>query len=553
MTSAAPKFLKKPYTSRIIFFLVSLTFMVFWQVRDFKFVNYDDNAYILENPFIKNGLTFHALKWAFTADLTFNSPYADYWQPITFLSRILDIQFFGLDPMGHHETNLVLHVLNVILVFFLFKRLTRAVWKSAILAALFAVHPIQVEAVAWVTSRKDLLSTLFGMLAIIWYAKIYDIQKPKLYGRWLCLLLFVCSLMCKGMFITFPLMLLLIDAWPLARFENYRWKSWVSFLFQKRIFILISAAFFMIPFIGQPEAFVYTSKFVIFQKAFHAYVKYLGKFVMPVNLGIYPQFMNPQFNIWISFGLVLMFSAVSVIVIKQLKKRPYLFTGWFWISITAAPVAGLNMMADRFMYVPLIGFLIIVIWGVDELLSYLKWSSVQKAWFACALILICAFLSYKQSPYWKDSKTAFERALKVDDRNFVIQNNLGLELLAENRVDEALACFKKSIEIYPSYALAYNNLGIIYANFKKMTDEGIRFYMRALELDPSVQQTYYNIANIYAEQGNRELAVKFFKAGAAINPDFQGKLTPTLVMMLLEDQSIRVSNDVIDQIQSASR
>ncbi len=510
----------------ISIFLILIALAVFSQVRHHEFVYYDDNPYVSENPFIRNGFTWTGVQWAFSAGLSKNSLNVDYWQPVTALSRMVDVELFGLDPGGHHLMNLLFHILNVLLLFFLLKQLTGAFWRSAALAGFFAIHPLQVETVAWVSARKDLLAAFFGFLSV-WAYGNYAVRKEKylsdskvhLFGRYLLVAaLFSLSLMAKPTWVTLPIVLLLLDYWPLER-ANFEWLRWKKLIFEKSPFFLVSAAFGTIPFICQAHPFEYTSRALILSKAVVNYARYIGKFFYPVNLGVSAQFSGGHIPV-LELGLALFaLGSFTIVAVSQIKKRPYCFVGWVWFLAALLPTIGLSISADHFMYVPMIGLLIAVIWFLSDFAVKTKFRKIAAGWLSLALLCFFAVQSYVQTQYWKNSFLLFEHSLKIDDTNFILHNNFGLLLLKEGKTEEALKQFEKTLELKPNYAEVYNNIGLVMSKQGKPEEE-LKNYLKAIQLNPKLEKVHYNIANWYVKQKQVGNAVLYLNRAIQANPNY---------------------------------
>lgn len=480
--------------------MVLLGIAIFQNVRDHQFVYYDDNPYILENPFIQRGLTSDGIFWAFRADLLEPSPYVDYWQPVTILSRLMDVDLFGINPAGHHLMNLFFHLVSAILLFLLLLKTTGAFWKSALVGILFMSHPLQVEAVSWVTARKDVLSTFLGLLAIWFYVKSIQGKKSD---RLISVGLFLLALMAKSTLVILPFLLLLLDFWPLKRSRIFIREKWPYFL--------ASIIFYFIPFMGQPHSLNYTSNTVIISKAFLNYMIYLGKFFLPIKLGIYSRFNIEDlsiFKILFSFVIIVWFSFYCV---KVRKSKPYLFVGWFWFLIALFPTIFLNMIADRFVYVSVIGLLVALIW----------FASGKKVtiFLSVAIIVLCSGMSWRQVGYWKDSTALFKHSLEIDQRNFTVHNNLGLLLLDEGKYEEALIHFLKTLEIAPEFAQVYNNIGLVMKKQGKRKEE-LRFYLESVRRVANLEKVYYNIANWYGEEKDLEKTIFYLERAIHANPNY---------------------------------
>jgi len=464
----------------ICIFLMVATFCIYSQVQDHKFINFDDDRYITDNLNVKAGLTKESVMWAFTTSYFFN------WHPMTWLSYMLDYQLYGLHPKGHHLTNLFFHIANSLLLFLVLFRITGAIWHSAFVAAIFAFHPLNVESVAWVSERKNVLSTLFWLMTM--WAYIHYAAKPTIKSYGLVFLLFAFGLMSKTMLVTLPFALLLLDYWPLERFKlgqrerefkiaqkdkYFNGEKNISKLVLEKFPLLILSALCSIMTLilfekaGESAAQDPVSILTILTNVVIAYFEYLWKMLWPKGLAIlYAHPGNTQ-AVWkgVLCGIALL--VITTTAIKLIRKAPYFVVGWFWYLGTLIPVIGFitlghHLIADRYAYLPLIGIFVIIAWGVPELLK--EWhyrKNVLKA-SAGILILTLMLVTWIQVSHWKSSITVFKHAIKVTDKKYpgfsVVHNNLGAALFAERKIEEAISHYKMAIKIKPDYAAAHNNL-----------------------------------------------------------------------------------------------
>ncbi len=442
----------------LILAMVCLVLFIYSGLTNSSFINIDDDLYVYENSNVINGLSLDGVKWAFTDTKT------NHWFPLTWLSLMLDAQIYGMNPGGFHFTNILFHIINSILIFFLFSKLTGEFWKSAAVALLFAVHPLHVESVAWITERKDMLSSMFWAGAIIIY--IDYTQKRGIWKYLMCALFFVFSLMSKQMAVTLPFLLLIIDFWPLKRL-SYR------SVFEKiplfAIAAAISVATFMIP---KTQGALYSMKtFPIGTRIINAvasYFLYVKKSIIPIDLAIfYPYRDGGPEAILVAAGIMLILFMTLFAIVKY-KTRPYLAFGWFWFSGTLVPVIGLvqigsQSMADRFIYFPITGLFALFIWLVADIVKDNK--NAEKAALAVFLVVITAFTftAKAQTQYWKNSITVFERAINVTENNFTAHKNLGVALVRDSQFKRAFSHFQECLRIAPEYGNdIYLNMGGAY-------------------------------------------------------------------------------------------
>ncbi len=504
---------------------------VYGQTLQFEFVRWDDPPYIYENPHVRGGLTRHGLVWAFT------SSHAANWHPLTWASHMLDCDRFGLRPGGHHAGNVLLHILNTLLLFGVLRSMTAAVWRSALVAALFGLHPLHVESVAWVAERKDVLCTCFGLLALGAYVSYA--RRPSV-GRYLpVFLLFAASLASKAMFVTLPFALLLLDVWPLRRIESRvggnaqrptaRRVAPLALILEKIPLLALSVASSLVTYIvqrnfGASEPTQWISESTRAANAVISYVRYLYKMIWPTDLSALYHHPNlPGGTPWAAWqvagaaGVLLVLTALVV-----MARRRFLLVGWLWYLGTLVPVIGLiqvghQAMADRYTYVPLIGVFVAVSWGVGELAATPRRRGV--AIFAAALILAAsAVCATAQARHWRRSEDLFSHGLAVEPRNPVMHFNLGQIRRGQSRDDEAINHFEQSLRVRPRDPAALINLAGLLVQ-KQRVEEGIERYRRALEMDPRSFLGHYNIAFALASSGKHEKAIGHYRMALRIRPD----------------------------------
>jgi len=514
--------------------LFLLTVILYAQVRNHDFVNYDDPLYVTENAWVQAGLTDAGVRWAFT------TWHASNWHPITWLSHMLDVEWFGVQPGASHLVNVLLHAINSVLLFLLLKRMTGAHWRSALVASLFAWHPLHVESVAWISERKDVLSTLFWLLTL-WCYTTWVREKGRR-DFWLALLFFAIGLMAKPMLVTLPCVLLLLDAWPLDRWrfapasggrpqrlppagspgdaKNVR-----QLFAEKWPFFLLTLASCVITFLAQRGQAVQTVEQVPvgerLANAIVAVTGYLRKMVWPIDLSIfYP--LHRDHRLWPTLLALLGLFAISAGAWKARRTRPYLLVGWLWFLGTLVPVIGLvqvggQAMADRYTYIPLIGLFIGIAWGGRDLV--LRWHS-PRPWVAAtagAALAACATLTWIQQSYWRDSVTLFTHALAVSRENAVSHINLGIALEKEGRREEALQHYLEALRLEPNRPQVHGNLGNVLDAMGRF-EEAVAQYQEALRLRPGVAPVYNNLGLAYAAQGRMEEAVSNYLEAIRLQP-----------------------------------
>jgi protein O-mannosyl-transferase len=549
------------YAVSVCLLLTIVTLTVFWQVTEHEFINFDDNRYITENQHVLSGISPATLKWALTTSHT------GYWHPLTWFSHMLDVQLFGLNAGRHHLMNVFLHIMNTLLLFLILRRTTKALWQSAFVAALFALHPLHVESVAWAAERKDVMSTLFWMLTLGAYA--YYVERPG-YRRYLfALVCFLLGLMVKPMLVTIPFVLLLFDYWPLGRLQplraagshspppvrpknpdrkkqrvtkavaqqpvtkkesavySGRWSAVRPLLLEKAPFLALSLISSVITIIDQQRAAMPSLQALPVDariaNALVSYVKYIGMTIWPRDLAVF--YPRPDVQPWwLVLGAVFVLLAVTWLVLRKTQRFPYLGVGWLLYLGTLLPVIGLlqagsQAMADRYSYVSLIGIFIMVAWGAPD---YLKnWPS-RKAILAAlsgTAVLACIVLTWLQLRFWQNSETLFRHALKVTTNNVVAHNNLGTALLDRGNIEDARDQFQAALRIDPKHARAWNNMGTVYEK-SGQTTKAIETFQQALRISPEDAEFWNNLGVAYGRSGQTARAVEAFQRALRINPEF---------------------------------
>jgi tetratricopeptide (TPR) repeat protein len=507
--------------------LALVTLAVFWPVAKNDFVNYDDGAYVEKNPTVQAGLTWASVKWAFTTDYSCN------WHPLTWLSHMLDCELFGLHATGHHLVNVLFHLVNVVLLFQLLFRTTRAFWQSALVAALFAWHPLRVESVAWVAERKDVLSAFFFLLTLWAYGRYaeFKIQNSKFKRRpmgWYsaALFFFALGLMSKPMLVTLPFVLLLLDYWPLGRVSGseFRLSSGRKLLLEKLPFLALSVASSVITYRvqqGGGAVVIDLSPGGHIANALVSYVRYLGKMFWPLNLAVfYPHPVHwPVLTVLASALLLILVSAVAL---QQWRRRPYLAVGWFWYLGMLVPViglvqVGLQSMADRYTYLPMIGFWILLIWGAGDFFTSRAGRPVAVA-AAMVWLAACAFLCRQQIRHWRNSGTLFEHAAQVTVGNYLAYNNLGNYQYAQGKLEEAMADYRKAIACNSAFEDPLNNLALVLYRQQKYP-EAITYFKAALRARPDRVEVHHSLAEVLRETGVFEEAAEHYRFVLERQPD----------------------------------
>jgi tetratricopeptide (TPR) repeat protein len=550
--------------------LTVVTVAVFWQVNQYDFINLDDPGYVTNSSHIQSGITLDGLRWAFS------TRYGDLWNPLVWLSLMFDYQLHGLNAGGYHLTNLILHVMSALLLFWLFSRMTGTIWKSAFVAALFALHPLHVESVVWIAERKDVLSAFFWMLTLCLY--VYYTEKPVIRRYLLVLLCFACALMSKPMVITLPIVMILLDYWPLNRLHSRKivtnmpeilsvstnqgkkknkfkkealnkntspsrvqklsepriggiiplWQLW-----EKIPFFVLSAVMIIITLytpnttdmsdLSNLKVFPLSSRLA---NAPVAFVTYLGKTFWPHDMAIiYP--FSEQIPLWQVTGASLLILVISIAVIVMMKRLPYLFAGWLWFSIVIAPVIGIIQisisapyaMADRYHYLPSIGLAVMMAWWIPVLIKSEKIR--KKVLFPAGIIFLAvlSFISWNQCGYWKNSITLFDHTLQVTDDNWLAYDSRGVAYNDLGNYKQAIEDYGRAIEIKPGYAEAYNNRGTAYADLGNYS-QAIENYDRAIKIKPGYAEAYNNRGTAYNGLGNYKQAIEDLNRAIKIKPGY---------------------------------
>jgi tetratricopeptide (TPR) repeat protein len=533
-----PESAKKPLVIFTYVVLILSTLLVFWQVHNFDFVTCDDNNYVFENPHVLGGLAWANITWAFLTGHAAN------WHPLTWLSLMLDCQLFGPRPGWMHLTNLLLHLANVLLLFVVLKKMTGSLWSAAFVAAAFALHPMHVESVAWIAERKDVLSTFFLLLTLAAY--ISYVKRRSLARYFLTILLFVLGLLAKPMLVTVPLLLLLLDYWPLNRFDLQPVKASGSLLrtptathsglaalyrltIEKIPFFVLSVGSSIITFLVQRAggAVVDTTVIPLYSRvanAFLSYGKYVGKLFWPQDLAVFYPLGSDSSAFWQVVTCAGLLLVISILVVRYRHRQRYLPVGWFWFVAALVPVIGLVQVgdqsyADRYTYIPYIGLFIMVAWGLPELLS--KWPQRKLILGVSAAVGLVAsgVCAHQQTGYWKNSFTLFTHAIEVTRNNYLAYNNRGAAYGNLGRLQEAANDLSQAIAIKPDYADVHNDLGATYAGLGRW-QEAINAHKQAIRLRPDFAQAYNDLGAAYAGLGRGTEAIDAYGQAIKLNPDY---------------------------------
>ncbi|MGA7753610.1 MAG: tetratricopeptide repeat protein [Candidatus Sulfotelmatobacter sp.] len=596
--AARPMLFDSPEKRRFVLslLLVAIVLLLYGQTNHFAFLNYDDGMYVIQNPHVRAGLTWSTVTWAFS------STYAN-WHPVTWLSHALDYDLFRLNAGGHHFTSVLLHGLNAVLLFWLLARATGRLGSSFAVAALFAVHPLNVESVAWISERKNVLSTTFFLMtlgAYGWYA-----LKPGVKRYLAIIVLFTLGLASKSMLVTLPFVLLLLDYWPLGRFASETREEGLGFsrasatklVIEKLPLFLLSAADCIITVVAQRKAGAVTTfeRFpfgVRLENAIYSYAVYLGKAFWPSHLAnIYPH-PGGSLSGWKVAAVAVLLLCASILFLK-LRASRYLIVGWLFFLGTLVPVIGLvqvgdQAMADRYVYIPLMGIFVMAVWSVSEVKVRIPNQVYLQAGLSAIVLCALSIMSYRQIGYWKDSVTLWSHTLAVTQNNFAAENGLGGALIQANRPDEAFLHFQRAAAIAPNDPLSHadmgtylhqngrlpeaiqqyeaavqltNNPGLLANTYTNLgsayreTGDYVRAqqsFARAIQLDPGRFNVWLQLGKLASDQGQFDLAVQDFSRSIELQPTAEGYLQLSRVLDLAghhpeavraRDEGLKISND----------
>ncbi|MGD1041711.1 MAG: tetratricopeptide repeat protein [Sedimentisphaerales bacterium] len=520
--------------------LVTATFVAYEPIRHNGFVTYDDDLYVTENTHVNGGITRQSVAWAFTINYDTGN-----WHPVTWLSHMVDCEIYGLNPLGHHITNLLIHVANSLLLFLLLFKMTGARWRSAFVAATFALHPIHVESVAWAAERKDVLSGLFWMLTILAY--VYYAKRPNIRRYVLVLSAFVMSLMSKPIVVTLPFVLLLLDYWPLGRLMRrrnnnatvtreqqsasviYQKASIQGLLVEKVPMFMSSAVSSVITLVAQKRggAFVPLENWPLNTRVINAlgcYYNYIVKILYPKGLAVlYPLPENTE-----SGAAALAVIGAAVLLVLWGRRKRWLVVGLLWYLGTLVPVIGLvqvgwQIMADRYTYLPSIGVFIIIAWGAEEIFSNIRYSKMILTTGAAAAVVAMVLLTRIQVGYWRDSPTLFDRAIDVTRNNFVMYGDYGQFLIKQGQYEQANRYLKEALRIHPTYLPVRGNICVVLLAQNKL-DEAISCFTEELRENnawPEMHRMYNNLGSAYEQKGDIVSAETNYRKAIILKPDFE--------------------------------
>jgi tetratricopeptide (TPR) repeat protein len=553
---------------RICLALALVTAGLYARVAGFDFVNYDDPDYVTANPEVNQGLTWHGLVWAFTHF------HAGNWHPVTWISHMLDCQIFGYWAGGHHLVSVALHAANAVLLFLLLARMTGATWRSAIVAGLFALHPLHVESVAWVAERKDVLSAFFAFLSLLAYVRYNEkstVHSPQPTVWYACtLVFFALGLMAKPMLVTLPFVMLLLDFWPLGRWRvfasatgspdprvtEHRTRNTLQLLLEKLPFFALSAVSCVITYLAQQAGGAMTAgeqepAALRLSNAVMSYGRYALKAVWPNPLASFYPLEKPEpWVIVLAVGAVLLI--VSGVALKAARAWPSVFVGWFWFLGTLVPVIGIvqvggQAMADRYTYLPLIGLFIIAVWGGAELFRR-RGAGVMGGVVAAVALLAFSAITVVQLQYWRDGVALFSHALAVTTDNAVANNDLGSALAAAGRREEALARYQEAVRLDGKNASYQINLATALVRAGRL-DEGVGHYLEALQIDPRSGESYSDLGTVYLAEHRLTEAITNLEMAVQLEPE-SGQARNNLANALL---SAGKQNEALEEYRQAVR
>lgn len=541
----------------ICVFLAAAVWLIYGQTLQHEFVNYDDEDYVTANAQVSRGVTLSGIVWAFTHTHSAN------WHPLTWISHMVDCQFYGLNPGGHHFTNLLLHAANAILLFFLLRQMTGAFWRSAVVAALFAIHPLRVESVAWVSERKDVLSGLFFLLTLMAYVRYARAPGRGRYA--LVLILAACGLMAKPMLVSLPLVLLLLDYWPLKRLPNLSLASadnrkiigrlvlekWPLFLF-----VIASSIATIIAQRGAMQPIWRIGFAARLGNAALAYVDYIRQMFWPKNLAV----MYPWYEARLQPSHIVLASAILAIIcvgVVLLYRRRYLVTGWLWYLIMLVPVIGLlhvgnQSHADRYTYLPLIGLFVMATWGVADLATRLPYRGVLLSCLAVPVLVALIFSARLQAAYWRDGETLWTHALAATTQNIIAESNLGDALYRfKGKAEEAWIHFERSLRINRHQPELLSSVGVFYLESGRVETAKSHFE-EALAIEPNFPDAHYNLGNLYLQIADAPQALTHYQRTLETKPDdIQTLNNRAWILATWPDPSIRNGPKAVELAEHA--
>ncbi len=563
-STGRPKISRRWLRLGICISLAVLTWVVFGQLLQYDFINYDDPRYVYENTNITNGLTIGGIAWAFTHIHSMN------WHPLTTISHMLDCQLYGLKPGAHHFTNVLLHSIVAILLLLVLQRMTGgpsgtgSIWRSAFVAAVFAIHPLRVESVAWIAERKDVLSGVFFMLTLLTYFRYVRVRSI---GHYLTVLfMFALGLMCKPMLVTLPFVLLVLDYWPLGRIRGQKsdvsgHENLVMLVVEKIPLVGLSAISSVVTFLAQRGAVGWTEQLPVLARINNAvvtYAAYMWQMLWPVKLAVFYPHPESRLPLWEIILCLLLLIGITAAAVVLRKSRPYFITGWLWYLGMLVPVIGLVQVgwqgrADRYTYLPQIGLYIAITWGIADVTAAWRW---QREILTAGTAIVVGLLSWRasvQASYWRDSETLFTHALAVTSNNDVAENNLGIVFLQKGNLDEAISLLQAAVDLRPENSPAHENLAKALLQKGQVTNALVH-YRRLLELQPDNIEVHNIVGTVLIQQGQAREAVEEWQKVLAIQPD-NGNAMSNLawVFATSPDDSLRDGAKAVQLAEQAMR
>jgi len=563
-STGRPKISRRWLRLGICISLAVLTWVVFGQLLQYDFINYDDPRYVYENTNITNGLTVGGIAWAFTHIHSMN------WHPLTTISHMLDCQLYGLKPGAHHFTNVLLHSIVAILLLLVLQRMTGgpsgtgSIWRSAFVAAVFAIHPLRVESVAWIAERKDVLSGVFFMLTLLTYFRYVRVRSI---GHYLTvLLMFALGLMCKPMLVTLPFVLLVLDYWPLKRVRSQNselgsQRNLLALVVEKLPLVALSVVSSVVTFAAQRGAVGWTEQLPVLARINNAvvtYAAYMWQMLWPVKLAVFYPHPESRLPLWEIILCLLLLIGITAAAVVLRKSRPYFITGWLWYLGMLVPVIGLVQVgwqgrADRYTYLPQIGLYIAITWGIADVTAAWRW---QREILTAGTAIVVGLLSWRasvQASYWRDSETLFTHALAVTSNNDVAENNLGIVFLQKGNLDEAISLLQAAVDLRPENSPAHENLAKALLQKGQVTDALVH-YRRLLELQPDNIEVHNIVGTVLIQQGQAREAVEEWQKVLAIQPD-NGNAMSNLawVFATSPDESLRDGAKAVQLAEQAMR
>jgi protein O-mannosyl-transferase len=563
-STGRPKISRRWLRLGICISLAVLTWVVFGQLLQYDFINYDDPRYVYENTNITNGLTIGGIAWAFTHIHSMN------WHPLTTISHMLDCQLYGLKPGAHHFTNVLLHSIVAILLFLVLQQMTGgpsqtdSIWRSAFVAAVFAIHPLRVESVAWIAERKDVLSGVFFMLTLLTYIRY--VRVPSI-GHYLTVIfMFALGLMCKPMLVTLPFVLLVLDYWPLKRVrtqnsEARSQRNLLALVVEKLPLVALSVVSSVVTFAAQRGAVGWTEQLPVLARINNAvvtYAAYMWQMLWPVKLAVFYPHPESRLPLWEIILCLLLLIGITAAAVVLRKARPYFITGWLWYVGMLVPVIGLVQVgwqgrADRYTYLPQIGLYIAITWGIADVTAAWRW---QREILTAGTAIVVALLSWPasvQTSYWRDSETLFTHALAVTSNNDVAENNLGIVYLQKGRLDAAISLLQAAVDLRADNSPAQENLAKALLQ-KGQVSEALLHYRKLLELQPDNMEVHNIVGTVLIQQGRISEAVEEWQKVLLIQPDNGNALSNLAwVFATCPDDTLRDGAQAVQLAEQALR